>query len=221
MRAHLIQFDIAWEDKAANFKTVRSLISGAGVKKNDLILLPEMFDTGFSLNTDITADSDDVTLQSVRALAHDFEVYVQGGRTVIAKQGDMATNRAVMARPDGTIVGEYAKIHPFTYGREPERFVGGDRVMTYPWGDLTVCPAICYDLRFPELFRDGLAAGAQLFALGANWPAARNAHWRALSIARAIENQAFMLAVNRTGSDPHLSYLGSSIAGSGSASGTA
>lgn len=212
MRAHLVQFDIAWEDKAANLKTARDLISGADPQKDDLILLPEMFDTGFSLNTDVTADRDDLTLAGIRDLATSFGAYVQGGRTVAGRNGALATNHAVIVTPDGTLIGEYAKIHPFTYGRESERFVGGDRVMTYPWGDLTVCPAICYDLRFPELFRDGLAAGAEVFALGANWPAPRQAHWRALCIARAIENQAFMLAVNRTGNDPHLPYVGGTIA---------
>jgi predicted amidohydrolase len=75
-----------------------------------------------------------------------------------------------------------------------------------------VCPAICYDLRFPELFRLGLLKGAEVYALGANWPDARQAHWRALLIARAIENQAFVLGVNRTGRDPHLNYAGGSIA---------
>src|SRR5690606_23399722 len=77
---------------------------------------------------------------------------------------------------------------------------------------LTICPAICYDLRFPELFRIGLGMGAEAFCLGANWPQARQNHWRALAIARAIENQAFVFALNRTGADPHLQYGGGSIA---------
>lgn len=77
--------------------------------------------------------------------------------------------------------------------------------------ELMVCPAICYDLRFPELFRAGLALGAQAYALGANWPAERAHHWRALIIARAIENQAFVFAVNRVGCDPALEYAGGSL----------
>jgi predicted amidohydrolase len=89
---------------------------------------------------------------------------------------------------------------------------GGDPVTGTGARALTVCPAVCYDLRFPELFRRGLLAGAGAFAIGANWPAARAAHWRALLVARAIENQAFVLGVNRTGSDPHLVYAGGSIA---------
>ena len=209
MHAHLVQFNIAWEDKASNYKTVRAMVSGANPQKGDLIVLPEMFDTGFSLNTEKTAD-DGATLQFVRSLAVEFGVHVQGGRTLAGEH--LATNRAVVFDQQGDLVCDYAKIHPFTFGREPERFVGGDIVANYPWGPLTVCPAICYDLRFPELFRAGLAMGAQMYVIGANWPSARQEHWRALCVARAIENQAFVLGVNRTGSDPHLDYLGGSIA---------
>ncbi|MFG0284427.1 MAG: nitrilase-related carbon-nitrogen hydrolase [Phycisphaerales bacterium JB039] len=216
MRAHLLQMDIAWEDPSANFAQVEELLDRAGAAPGDLVLLPEMFDTGFSLNTEVTADRDGRTLAFLRNLARQRELLVQGGRTVLAPGEAKATNRAPVFGADGLLLCEYAKIHPFSFGREPERFTGGAEVVTYPWqagaGALRVCPAICYDLRFPELFRRGLLAGAELFALGANWPDARQSHWRALSIARAIENQAFVLAVNRTGADPHLRYAGGSIA---------
>ncbi len=214
MRAHLVQFDIAWEDRRANHDRVGALLERAGVGRADLVVLPEMFDTGFSLNIEKTADGDGATLAFLTGLARDRGVYVQGGRTVRA--GARATNRAPVIDPDGRLLVEFAKIHPFSLGREPERFDGGTDVVTYLWGSdphaLTVCPAICYDLRFPELFRVGLLKGAEMYALGANWPDARQAHWRALLIARAIENQAFVLGVNRTGRDPNLNYVGGSIA---------
>lgn len=217
MRAHLVQFDIRWEDKDANRRLVSDMVTQVDPQRGDLIVLPEMFDTGFSLDTDRTADADEATLQFLGNLARTFGVHVQGGRTVAGRAGALATNRAPILRPDGSLDVEYSKIHPFTYGREPERFQGGDTVVVYDWhadggGSLRVCPSICYDLRFPELFREGLAMGAEAYALGANWPSARQAHWRALNIARAIENQAFVLSVNRTGSDPHLHYAGGSIA---------
>lgn len=111
---------------------------------------------------------------------------------------------------------EYAKIHPFSYGREGESYTGGDAVGVYDWvsgqESLRVCPAVCYDLRFPELFRAGVRLGAEAFVIGANWPAARQHHWRTLLLARAIENQAVVLGVNRCGNDPHLAYAGGSIA---------
>ncbi len=225
MRAHLVQLDIAWEDQPANFGKVSDLLARTGVNRGDLVILPEMFDTGFSFAIERTADSGR-TLEFLSGLATRLGAFVQGGRTVRNAAMGRATNRAPVFGPDGRLLVEYAKIHPFSFGREPERFDGGKEVITYPWGSavspphlpasppphLTVCPAICYDLRFPELFRLGLLKGAEVYALGANWPDARQAHWRALLIARAIENQAFVLAVNRTGRDPHLNYVGGSIA---------
>ncbi len=254
MRAHLVQLDVAWEAPRANFGRVADLLARATVGRGDLVVLPEMFDTGFSLNIERTSDAG-ATLEFLTGLARDRALYVQGGRTVREGGSPRATNRAPVIGPDGRLIAEYAKIHPFSYGREPERFDGGAEVATYRWGrdeqvsrcegeqvmapatdspahlltsspahassshpltpsplhPLTVCPAICYDLRFPELFRIGMLRGAEVFAIGANWPEARQAHWRALLIARAIENQAFVLGVNRTGRDPNLAYAGGSI----------
>lgn len=212
MRVHLVQLDIAWENKPANFARVRDLLATASVSQNDLIILPEMFDTGFSLNIEVTADDRDETLAFLRDLAASHSATVHGGRTVRNDDSTRATNRAPIVGPDGQLITEYAKIHPFSFGREGERFDGGTAVEEYPWQDLRVCPAICYDLRFPELFRIGLLRGAEAFALGANWPEARQHHWRALLMARAIENQAFVFGVNRTGRDPHLHYVGGSLA---------
>jgi len=216
MKAHLVQMDITWEDPSSNWKTVQTLLSAANPEKNELVVLPEMFDSGFSLNTDRTADRQGRTLDFLRDLARSAGVYVQGGRTVLDEGETLATNRAPVVSPSGEVLVEYAKLHPFSFGREPERFQPGTDVLTYTWraGDdeLRVCPSVCYDLRFPELFRSGLDQGALCFAHGANWPAARKEHWRILNIARAIENQAFVLAVNRTGSDPHLDYAGGTIA---------
>lgn len=216
MRAHLVQLDLVWESPEANYRLVEEALDNADINTGDIVVLPELFDSGFSLNTDVTADSGDRTLKFLLNLADDLGVTIQGSRTTRPCSCDKAKNNATIVGPDHTLICEYSKIHPFTFGREPERFEGGDAVTTYTWsaGDdaLTVCPAVCYDLRFPELFRAGLNKGAQLFALGANWPEARQAHWRALAVARAIENQAFVLAVNRTGSDPHLTYIGGSIA---------
>lgn len=224
MRAHLIQMNIAWEDKQANYDKVERLLSRANPAPGDLVLLPEMFDTGFSFNLETTADKDGGTLRYLTQLAEDLGVYVQGARTVHACHCTHAQNRATVVGPTGELLADYAKIHPFSFGREPERFEGGREVLVYDWkdaaretdhrsaGSLRICPAICYDLRFPELFRLGLFRGAEAFAIGANWPEARQHHWRALLIARAIENQAFVLGVNRTGNDPTLAYAGGSMA---------
>ncbi len=216
MRAHLVQLDIAWEDPEKNFQRVRDLLAGAPVSPGDLIVLPEMFAVGFSLNIEKTARSSAETARFLAVLAKDLGASVQGGLPRRAAGATHGTNHMTAYAPGGTLLCDYAKIHPFSYGREGESFTGGNEIALYDWaapdGTIRVCPAVCYDLRFPELFRIGMLRGAELFALGANWPDTRQSHWRALLIARAIENQALVLAVNRTGSDPHLNYIGGSIA---------
>jgi predicted amidohydrolase len=217
MRAHLVQMDVAWEDKTENHARLRRILGeipdlrGTG----DLVILPEMFDTGFSFRLAVTADRDERTLSVLCEASAKWGITLQGSRTVLGPDR-RGRNRATVTGPDGSVLVEYDKVHPFTFGREAEFFTGGDDVLVYPWrcGSATmfVCPAICYDLRFPELFRRGLTMGAEVFAVGANWPVPRKTHRRVLSIARAIENQAYMFSVNRAGKDPHLEYGGDSIA---------
>jgi len=210
VRAHLLQLDLAWEDPAENRRRAERALEGAAVEPGDLVALPEMYATGFSLNVETTADDDGENAAFLGRLARERGATVVGG--VTARGTEKARNRLLVFGPGGEELARYDKIHPFSFGREHERFEGGDAVVTFDWNGLTVCPAVCYDLRFPELFRAGLEAGAEAFVVIANWPAARKAHWRALALARAIENQAFVLAVNRTGDDPHLPYEGGSLA---------
>lgn len=212
MKAHLVQLDIQWENTAANREKVAQMLDRAAPTAGDLVLLPEMFDTGFSMNIASTADKDASTLQFLLELAEDYQVIIQGGRTLASCHRCLAANIMSIVGPRNALMCEYQKIHPFSLGKEHEHFEAGREVKTYRWGDLTVAPAICYDLRFPELFREGMKMGAEVFALGACWPQARQHHWRALLVARAIENQAFVLGVNRTGNDPTLQYVGGSIA---------
>ena len=217
MRAHLVQLDIAWEDPAKNFARVRTLLESAPVSAGDLVVLPEMFGVGFSLNIERTAQTSAETATFLAELARDLGAIVQGGLPRRRAGDTHGTNHMTAYSPRGELLCDYAKIHPFSYGREGEAFTGGEEIALYDWPSpggepLRVCPAVCYDLRFPELFRLGLLRGAEVFALGANWPDARQAHWRTLLLARAIENQAFVLGVNRTGDDPHLRYAGGSIA---------
>jgi len=216
MRALLVQLDIAWENRDENHRRVRGLLADVAPKPGDLIVLPEMFDSGFSLNIERTADEDGRSRAFLASLARERESYVYAGITLHRPDG-MGLNRAIILTPSGETACEYDKLHPFSFGREPERFAPGERgVVTCLWESdgesLTLCPAVCYDLRFPELFRVGLGKGAEAFVIGANWPSGRDRHWRTLLEARAIENQAFVLAVNRVGKDPHLAYTGGSAA---------
>ncbi len=217
MRAHLVQLDIQWEDPQANFDRVREFIKNADTNPGDLIALPELFDSGFTLNTKLSCDTQGSTLSYLQELANDTRCLVHGSRSIMPESNSLAYNCATVLSPSQQQpLCEYYKIHPFSMGYEPKAYQGGSDITSYTWGDgdsaLKCCPLICYDLRFPELFRKAAVNGAEAFVLGANWPHPRQHHWRALLIARAIENQAFMFGINRRGDDPNLHYAGGTIA---------
>jgi predicted amidohydrolase len=119
-------------------------------------------------------------------------------------------NLSLWFAPDGTERAAYGKIHPFSYGGEDRLFEAGREIVTVDVAGWVVQPTICYDLRFPELYRAGSGRGTHLILVQANWPEARQAHWRALLQARAIENQAFVAGVNCTGKQDGLGFAGGS-----------
>lgn len=211
------QLDIAWEDKPRNFERVRELLSGVAIDEGALVVLPEMFSTGFSMNVRAIAEpSDGPTVRFVSKLASDRRCWVVAGAVSMA-DNDRGRNEALVVGPDGTLRGRYVKIHPFTYGGETGHYSAGRDILVLDVGGVRAAPFICYDLRFPEVFRRAVrkghplaAQGAQLLVVIANWPEARDEHWTALLRARAIENQAFVVGVNRVGHDPKLSYVGHS-----------
>jgi len=208
MQFAAVQFDMAWEDKPANHATMERMLDEADVAAGTFVLLPELGDTGFSFNLDRIVD--DASLQWARSLATSRNIWVQHGYAELGPDG-RGRNCAAVINPKGDVVGIYRKVHPFTFSREGEHYSGGDELIVRCCDNAAVCPQICYDLRFPELWRLGALAGAEVFTIGASWPDARQHHWRALLIARAIENQACIVAVNRCGRDPHLGYAGGSI----------
>lgn len=207
-----VQFDISWEDKESNFKTVRSLLSQVALEKDSLVVLPEMFATGFSMNTAAIAESyQGQTEQFLSELARECGVYIIGGAAMRGKDGQ-TRNKALVFGPTGELLAFYAKMRPFSPGGEKEHYTAGDRPITFGWGEIKVAPFICYDLRFPELFRQVTATDRpELFVVIANWPEKRVLHWVRLLQARAIENQAYVIGVNRVGADPFYSYPGRSI----------
>jgi predicted amidohydrolase len=210
MRAFACQFDIQWEDKSANFDRVRRAIAASSPPPGSLIALPEMFATGFSMNVERVAEPPDgETSLFVSALAAEWECYIVAGVATRPSSGK-GLNEALVYDPAGHEVARYVKQQPFTLGGERDHYEAGSASILAPCGPFLVAPLICYDLRFPELFRSAVAAGAQLFVVVANWPQAREAHWLALLRARAIENQAYVVGVNRCGNDPRLKYRGQS-----------
>ena len=220
MRVACVQYDIAWHDKPANFAKVRSLLAAAGpCGPGGLIVLPEMFSTGFSM--DVRAAAEDQTRPAenfLAELARHYGCHVLGGVVNVDADG-LGRNEAVVFGPAGQEVMRYAKMHPFTYAREAQYFTSGNAPVVAELalgGPARQAPVriscfVCYDLRFPEVFRSAAMAGAEVLAVIANWPASRREHWPALLAARAIENQAWVVGVNRAGNDPAASYSGGSM----------
>lgn len=210
-KIHCVQLDIVWEDKLANFKRVERLLEATPPEPGSLVLLPELFSTGFSLNVAaIREGRERETERFLAGLARKYRAYFLGGLVSIKTNGK-GSNQAVVFAPDGEEVVRYSKLQPFTLGGEAGCYDPGRHTVTFEWNRLTVSPFVCYDLRFPEHFRTAVKRGAELFTVIANWPVVRIQHWVTLLQARAIENQAYVAGVNRVGTDPKLSYNGLSL----------
>jgi predicted amidohydrolase len=199
--------DLAWEDVAENHRRARRHLEEAARQGARLALLPEMFCTGFSMESDRIAQPPGGPSETfLRETARELSMSILAS---IPEAGQpRPRNMAILAGPDGAVT-RYAKIHPFTFGGEDRVYSGGDRIVTIAVEGVRVTPFVCYDLRFPEPFR--LAAEeTDLFALVANWPEARREHWRTLLRARAIENLCYVAGVNRVGEGGKLRYAGDS-----------
>jgi predicted amidohydrolase len=212
MNVVALQLDIAWEDKAANFAKVRRLLADAAPLKDTLVVMPEMFATGFSMNTQKIAESYGAeTEQFLAGIAKELGVFVLGGAAMRGRDG-RARNKALVFSPAGELLAFYAKMRPFTPGGESEHYTAGEKVTVFRCGDAAVAPFVCYDLRFPELFRQAAASHRpEVFTVIASWPEKRILHWVRLLQARAIENQAYVIGVNRVGDDPYYHYPGRSL----------
>jgi len=210
MKVHAVQLDCAWEDKAASFARARQLVQSAGVTAGDLVVLPEMFSTGFTLRTEIscqTASREDEAL--LAEIAREHQCCVLGG--VVSPSAGKPLNEAVAFGPDGALLCRYAKQQPFAFGGEAEAHGRGSGPTRFEWGGFRIAPLVCYDLRFPELARAAIAQGADMLIYIASWPIKRQQHWITLLQARAIENLAFVVGVNRCGQDPQFIYSGRSL----------
>jgi predicted amidohydrolase len=210
MHVAACQFDPAWEDKRANFARAGALLRSAGLPRGAFVALPEMFATGFSMNAAGIAEGEGGETEAfLSGLARELGIHLVGG-LVRAGRGGRGRNEAAAFGPDGRRAARYAKMHPFSYGGEDRHYEAGEDVAVFEVSGLRAALFICYDLRFPEAFRRAARRGADFFVVIANWPEVRQEHWRVLLEARAIENQAFVLGVNRTGRDPKHAYAGGS-----------
>ena len=203
------QFDIVWTDKVANHAKIANLLKEANPAAGSVVVLPEMFATGFSMNVaDVTDDVDQLTQTFLRDLAKRYGIHIIAG---IVTGTDKGRNEAVVIDPTGAETGRYCKLFPFSPMQEDVHYSSGDDVVTVSINGVSVAPFVCYDLRFPEIFRVAARRGAELMVVIANFPSPRERHWVSLLVARAIENQAFVVGVNRCGCDPNLEFPGHSM----------
>lgn len=211
MKAAICQWDVAWEDASTNRERARQYVTQANLDPGSLVVLPEMCASGFSMDPARAAEEPGGESELfLSGLARDLKLYVVAGLAVRDACGE-ARNQALAWGPDGQLRARYTKLHPFSLGGEHQHYLAGDEPVAFAWEGLRVAPFVCYDLRFPEIFRMATFGGAQVLVVIANWPVARIEHWMVLLRARAIENQAFVLGVNRCGQDPAHRYPGRSL----------
>ncbi|MFN8028234.1 MAG: carbon-nitrogen family hydrolase [Acidimicrobiia bacterium] len=205
-----LQHDIVWEDPAANFARLAPRIEHAVDDGARLVLMSEMYATGFSMDAARIAEADDgpsCAFIAEQAAAHG--VWVGGSVPALAPGAERPSNCFVLASPTGA-VHRYRKIHPFSYGGEHEVYDAGAEHCVVVVDGLRGALFVCYDLRFADEFW-ALAPGVDCYLVPANWPSSRREHWRTLLRARAIENQAYVVGVNRVGHGGGLDYAGDSM----------
>lgn len=212
MKVALLQHDVAFEDARATCEHLGPLLKEAAGRGAEMVVLTEMFATGFSMASDKVAEQPPAGIGEsfLKEMAARTGAAVCGSLPVRQTGPVGASNRFICAFPDGHEV-SYDKIHPFSLAGEDAHYDAGNRVVTFGWRGVTFTPFVCYDLRFGETFW-AVADKTDCFIVVSNWPAARQGHFRALVLARAIENQAYVLATNRVGTGGGLEYGGGSIA---------
>lgn len=209
MRVAALQVEIAWEDPAANFARLGPWLDAAQAAGARLAILPEMYACGFSMQTGRIAEPEDGP--STRFLADEAArrgMWICGSVPVRPSGAERPFNTLVLAGPAGELH-RYRKIHPFTFAQEHEHYGAGTEHVTVEVDGARLSLFVCYDLRFAdEMWAVAPATDAYVFV--ANWPERRRHHWTTLLRARAIENQAYVIGVNRVGEGSGLRYAGDS-----------
>lgn len=213
MRFHALQTNPAWMDIAANRSAINKQVAELHPDAGDFIVLPEMCETAWTSDSALcraTFERDGWSSTAwLTELAQQTKCWIQAGLAQLVEGGKLANTVAIVS-PTGDCKAIYRK--NFLFPSERESYAYGTQLALVDLGTVTICPLICYDLRFPELWRLAARAGAEVFTVSSSWPALRHEHWRSLLLARAIENQSGVVASNRIGNDPTLRYLGGSVA---------
>lgn len=208
LRVTLVQTDLVWENSVRNIELIEERISGIGRSTTDLIILPEMFNTGFTMNASQVAEKmPGLTIAVMKLMARDKNAVVCG--SVIIEEKGKYFNRLIWMPPKGAY-SFYDKRHLFRMANEHKTFTAGTNRLIVELKGWKICPLVCYDLRFPVWSRS--RGDIDLLLYVANWPSRRRYAWKQLLIARAIENQCYVAGVNRTGKDGNgIEYAGDSV----------
>ncbi|MFV9685292.1 amidohydrolase [Pantoea sp. ARC607] len=194
LKITLLQETLSWMDGEANLRHFDAQL--AGLTGRDLIILPEMFTTGFAMEAAKSSLPEAQVIEWLHQHARRTDALIGGSAAIQTENG--AVNRFLLVAPDGT-VHQYDKRHLFRMADEHHHYLPGEQRQVFAWRGWRILPQICYDLRFPVFSRNRNDYDLALYV--ANWPAPRARHWQALLLARAIENQAYVAGCNRVGSD--------------------
>ncbi len=198
----LIQADLVWENKAANLEQLETMIAALPATSH-VVVLPEMFSTGFSMQPQAFSEAmDGPSVQWMADMAARYKIILTG--SLIINDGGMFYNRLIWMQPDGRHY-HYDKRHLFAYAGEDKHYAPGDKRLIVQVNGWKICLLVCYDLRFPVWSRQ-TAAQYDMLIYVANWPERRSHAWNTLLRARAIENQCYVAGVNRVGYDGHEIY---------------
>lgn len=209
------EYDIGWHDPATSLARAAQIVKSAAAQGATLVVLPEMCTSGFTMDTSFAEPIAGDNVASLGQMARAARVWLIAGVPTRSSDDDAAErtarNSALVFGPDGKLAAVYNKQRLFAYADEQRFYHTGDSPVVVNVDGMRVSPFICYDLRFPELFRR-VAAETDLMVVIASWPASRRAHWDTLLRARAIENQCYVIGVNRIGDGGDLHYDGGSAA---------
>lgn len=212
MRIACVQIDLAFGNPTENFRKVEEKIRKAAMLSAEIVVLPEMWNSAYDLTRleELADVNGEKTKNLLTKLAKELHIHIIGG-SVSTKKDNHFFNTMYIVNNTGELIAEYDKAHLFKLMDEHLFLEAGSNKNIFTLSDVEMGGVICYDLRFPEWFRAHASAGAKVIFVPAQWPAARVDHWKILLQARAIENQCFIVAVNRVGDDPNNSFNGNSM----------
>lgn len=205
----ICQTDIAFENKTINLKKSEKYIKDSKDKGVKLVLFPEMSMTGFTMRPEtVFEEPEGITYRTMSMYARKYNINI--GYGYVSRKNNGYYNSYVIIDNNGEIICSYDKIHPFSYAGEDRYYEKGSEISFCEIDGITICPLICYDLRFAELFF-AAAKRADIVTVAANFGGPRDEHWQTLLKARAIDNQIFVAGINRVGEDPATYYRGHSM----------